>query len=105
LRNYQYLSPETLNEALSIMEHYGGRARPLLGGTDLLVRIQKGQAEPEAVVDLKRVRDIDDTSESGQPIPPWSKLPPSWARFRFETGPPWWAISATPPRRRIPSPH
>jgi CO/xanthine dehydrogenase FAD-binding subunit len=63
LRNYQYLSPETLNEALSIMEHYGGRARPLLGGTDLLVRIQKGQAEPEAVVDLKRVRDIDDRIE------------------------------------------
>lgn len=63
MRNYQYLSPETLNEALSIMEHYGGRARPLLGGTDLLVRIQKGQAEPEAVVDLKRVRDIDDRIE------------------------------------------
>jgi carbon-monoxide dehydrogenase medium subunit len=39
------------------------RARPLLGGTDLLVRIQRGQAEPEAVVDLKRVRDIDDRIE------------------------------------------
>ncbi len=41
------------------MEQFGAQARPLLGGTDLLVRIQKGQAEPAAVVDLKRVRDIE----------------------------------------------
>jgi carbon-monoxide dehydrogenase medium subunit len=58
LTDYQYLRPQTLEEALTIMEQFGGQARPLLGGTDLLVRIQKGQAEPEAVVDLKRVRDI-----------------------------------------------
>jgi CO/xanthine dehydrogenase FAD-binding subunit len=63
LRNYQYLRPDTLEEALSIMERFGARARPLLGGTDLVVRIQKGQAEPEAVVDLKRVRDIEDRIE------------------------------------------
>ena len=59
MRNYKYLRPETLDEALSIMEQFGAQARPLLGGTDLMVRIQKGQAEPAAVVDLKRVRDIE----------------------------------------------
>jgi len=63
LRNYQYLRPDTLEEALFIMERFGAQARPLLGGTDLMVRIQKGQAEPEAVVDLKRVRDIEDRIE------------------------------------------
>jgi len=63
LRNYQYLRPDTLEEALFIMERFGAQARPLLGGTDLMVRIQKGQAEPEAVVDLKRVRDIEDSIE------------------------------------------
>lgn len=63
MRNYQYLRPDTLEEALFIMERFGAQARPLLGGTDLMVRIQKGQAEPEAVVDLKRVRDIEDRIE------------------------------------------
>lgn len=63
MRNYQYLRPDTLEEALFIMERFGAQARPLLGGTDLMVRIQKGQAEPEAVVDLKRVRDIEDSIE------------------------------------------
>ncbi len=41
------------------MAHCGAQARPLLGGTDLMVRIQKGQLELSAVVDLKRVRDIE----------------------------------------------
>jgi CO/xanthine dehydrogenase FAD-binding subunit len=46
------------------MDRFGAQARPLLGGTDLMVRIQKGQAEPEAVVDLKRVRDIGERIET-----------------------------------------
>ena len=58
MRNYQYRRPDTLAEALSLMERFGAQAKPLLGGTDLMVRILKGHAEPEAVVDLKRVRDI-----------------------------------------------
>ena len=58
MRDFQYRRPDTLAEALSLMERCGALARPLLGGTDLMVRIQKGQTEPEAVVDLKRVRDI-----------------------------------------------
>jgi CO/xanthine dehydrogenase FAD-binding subunit len=45
------------------MEHFGAQAKPLLGGTDLMVRIQKGQVEPAAVVDLKRVLDIGDRIE------------------------------------------
>ncbi len=59
MRDYQYLRPDTLHEALSTMAHCGAQARPLLGGTDLMVRIQKGQLESAAVVDLKRVRDIE----------------------------------------------
>ena len=61
MKSFQYLRPERLSEAISIMEGFGSGARPLLGGTDLMVRIQKGQTDPDAVVDLKRVRDIEAT--------------------------------------------
>ncbi|UCF98804.1 MAG: xanthine dehydrogenase family protein subunit M [Spirochaetaceae bacterium] len=58
MKSFQYLRPETLSEAISLMERFGAGARPLLGGTDLMVRIQKGQAEPDAVVDMKWVGEI-----------------------------------------------
>jgi CO/xanthine dehydrogenase FAD-binding subunit len=58
MKSYQYLQPRSLEEALSVLQRFGAAARPLLGGTDLMVRIQKGQQELDAVVDLKRVEDI-----------------------------------------------
>jgi CO/xanthine dehydrogenase FAD-binding subunit len=58
MKSFEYLRPHDLSEALDIMERYGAGAAPLLGGTDLTVRIQKGQADPAAVVDLKGVREI-----------------------------------------------
>jgi len=61
---FQYKQPESLEEALRLRAEFGASGRLLLGGTDLMVRIQKGHAEPAAVIDLKRVRDIGDTAET-----------------------------------------
>jgi CO/xanthine dehydrogenase FAD-binding subunit len=58
MKSFEYLRPDDLAEALDILERFGAGARPLLGGTDLTVRIQKGQSDPDAVVDLKRVGEI-----------------------------------------------
>ena len=58
MKSYQYLRPETLNDALAMLVQFGDGAKLLLGGTDLIVRIQKGQADLNAVIDLKRVQDI-----------------------------------------------
>ena len=64
METFTYLRPETLSDAIAMLRRYGAKARLLLGGTDLLVRLQKGAA-PEAVIDLKRVRDIGDSVEIG----------------------------------------
>ena len=61
MKRFQYYRPETLDDALQIMAQFGADARPLIGGTDLMVRIQKGHIDPLAVVDLKRVGNIADT--------------------------------------------
>jgi CO/xanthine dehydrogenase FAD-binding subunit len=56
--SFQYARPESLSEAISILEQSGSRARILNGGTDLMVRIQKMHVTPDVVLDIKRVRDI-----------------------------------------------
>jgi CO/xanthine dehydrogenase FAD-binding subunit len=38
-----YLKPQSLRETLSLLAEYQGRARPLAGGTDLLVKLKKGR--------------------------------------------------------------
>lgn len=56
-----YARPESLSDAIALLEEYGPGARILNGGTDLMVRVQKMQVTPDAIVDIKRVRDISDS--------------------------------------------
>jgi CO/xanthine dehydrogenase FAD-binding subunit len=65
MKSFQYLRPETLNDALVMLGQFSDGAKPLLGGTDLITRIQKGQADLNAVIDLKRVQDISSSIEAG----------------------------------------
>ncbi len=56
-----YVRPGTTAEALEALARYGAGARILNGGTDLIVRFQKGHVMPDAIVDIKGVRDIGDS--------------------------------------------
>jgi carbon-monoxide dehydrogenase medium subunit len=58
MHSFDYLRPETLDEALAILAEHGPSARLLSGGTDLLVRLRLGHMRPAIVVDLKRVAAI-----------------------------------------------
>ncbi len=55
MRSFHYARPETLGEALALMNEYGPAATVLAGGTDLIVRLRTGRALPAIVIDLKRV--------------------------------------------------
>ena len=48
-----YLAPSSPEEAARALTAAG--ARPLSGGTDLLVQLRSGRAAPSAIVDLKRI--------------------------------------------------
>jgi len=59
-----YYSPSTMAEAIEILERLGERARPVAGGTDLLVELQRGgRAGVEVLVDLSRIRGLDEIAE------------------------------------------
>ena len=57
MRPFHYLAPRRLDEALSLLTP---RAVPLAGGTDLFLRMERRQTQPDTVVDLKRIPDMDE---------------------------------------------
>jgi CO/xanthine dehydrogenase FAD-binding subunit len=54
MRTFDYVRPDTLEEALALLRQHGTRAKLLAGGTDLIVRLRRRQVQPVVVVDVKR---------------------------------------------------
>ena len=59
IRPFRYFEPLTVAEALGILAKEGDGAYPLAGGTDLLVRMKRGDLAPGALVNLKRIAGLD----------------------------------------------
>ncbi|MDR3568994.1 MAG: xanthine dehydrogenase family protein subunit M [Syntrophobacteraceae bacterium] len=58
MKKYNYHRPQTLKEAFRLMEKYNGLARYIAGGTDIIVRIKKGVASPEALISLRGLEEL-----------------------------------------------
>lgn len=64
-----YYLPETVADALAILERYDGRARVVGGGTDLLVEARRGLRRPfEAIVDATRIAGLNSIVEDDNHI-------------------------------------
>jgi len=59
LKAFTYFEPTSIKEASEILTRKNGEAYPLAGGTDLLVRMKRGVIRPGALVNLKRIRDLN----------------------------------------------
>jgi CO/xanthine dehydrogenase FAD-binding subunit len=55
LRSFAYFEPASIGEAVETLDAHAGAARPLAGGTDLVVDMKTGRDRPEAIVNLKRI--------------------------------------------------
>lgn len=56
----EYHTPTSVDEALALLMRYGGRARIVAGGTDLILDMQSGQTAPvQALVDVTKITDLD----------------------------------------------
>ena len=53
-----YEAPRTIEDAIGRLTGTGGAARPLAGGTDLLVQLRTGRIAPTRIVDLKRIPEL-----------------------------------------------
>jgi xanthine dehydrogenase YagS FAD-binding subunit len=64
MRSFNYQRPESIAEAIALMDQ-DGSSRPLAGGTDLLT-LMKGEIEaPSRLIDIKRLSDLDDAIVPG----------------------------------------
>jgi xanthine dehydrogenase YagS FAD-binding subunit len=60
MRAFDYASPRTIPEALTLLSQDRDGSRPLAGGTDLLTLMKADVAAPSRLVDVKRLTDLDD---------------------------------------------
>jgi len=54
-QEFEYFEPRTVEEALSLLGKYEGKARVIAGGTDLLVWMKMGRASPEYLINISRI--------------------------------------------------
>ena len=62
MQPFAYSAPTTIKEAVEILDKHGDKARPLAGGTDLLVQVRGGRFDLEAVVDVKKIPELNEIS-------------------------------------------
>jgi carbon-monoxide dehydrogenase medium subunit len=58
LHAINYEAPKTLKDAVALLARHGERARPLCGGTDLIIQLRAGVRHPEHVVDVKKIPEL-----------------------------------------------
>jgi CO/xanthine dehydrogenase FAD-binding subunit len=61
-----YESPKTIADAVKLLAAHGEKARPLSGGTDLVIQLRAGTRRPEYVVDVKSIPELTRISFSLQ---------------------------------------
>lgn len=57
-----YEAPTTLDQAVSILKTHGENARPLCGGTDILIQLRAGLRRTEHLVDVKKIKELQTLS-------------------------------------------
>lgn len=71
MKPFSYLTPKTLDEAISLHESHGKSAKYIAGGTDVIVKIKEGKLAPQYLISLKQVVSQDQpylNAETGELI-------------------------------------
>lgn len=66
LKPFSYFEPANIKEAIKILAEQGSQAYALAGGTDLLVRMKRGEISPTALVNLKRIKGLDQIQKESE---------------------------------------
>lgn len=59
MKDFQYLEPKRIEEAVLLMAKHERKAAVMAGGTDLLVEIKNKKLSPRILINLKRIPDLD----------------------------------------------
>jgi 2-furoyl-CoA dehydrogenase FAD binding subunit len=85
-RPFDYVRPDTVEEAVAVLAEYGDEARVLAGGQSLMAMLNLRLADPAVIVDIARmpeldyIRETDDKVEIGAAVTQNTLL--AWPRLR-----------------------
>jgi 2-furoyl-CoA dehydrogenase FAD binding subunit len=63
-RQFDYVRPDTVDEAVAVLAEYGDAARVLAGGQSLLAMLNLRLVEPAVLVDITRIAELDGIKEA-----------------------------------------
>lgn len=58
MKDFEYATAATVDEAVSLLAARGEKARILAGGTDIIVQLREGLREAELVLDIKKIPEL-----------------------------------------------
>ena len=64
MKDFEFQTATTVDEAVSLLAAKGERAKVLTGGTDLIVQLREGLREADLVVDVKKIPELMEFSYS-----------------------------------------
>ncbi|HEX2179939.1 MAG TPA: xanthine dehydrogenase family protein subunit M, partial [Actinomycetota bacterium] len=62
---FEYVAPDTIEEALAIVAQYGDECKVLSGGMSLIPLMKLRFASPAVIVDINRIKGLDYINEDG----------------------------------------
>ncbi len=65
MKKFDYLKPETLKEALTLLAKYGEKAKLIAGGTDVIVMIKQKAMAPDVLISLRGIQGLDQIKFNG----------------------------------------
>lgn len=65
MKKFDYLTPKTLDEALSLLNQYGKQAKLIAGGTDVIVMMKQKTLSPDVLISLKGIPGLDQIQYDG----------------------------------------
>ena len=59
IRDFRYLAPKTLEEALTLLNEYRDECKIIAGGQSLLILMRQGLVTPEYLIDIKGISELN----------------------------------------------
>jgi len=64
-QEFEVLAPETLGDAVDLLDRYGPEAKLLAGGTDLLLQIKQEKLTPGHLINIMKIPELSHVTENG----------------------------------------
>ncbi len=66
MKDFEYEQPQSLAEAVQLVQEHQGAARLLAGGTDLIDQVRMGRYQPDYVIDIKKIPELNVLEHSSE---------------------------------------